>query len=62
MQQFAESINKFLSFNEFEVLENKGTISKSQAEQKAKNEYDIFNKTQKINSDFEKEIRKLKEK
>lgn len=62
MEQFAESVNKFLSFNEFEVLENKGTISKSQADQKAKEEYDIFNKTQKINSDFEKQIKKIDKK
>lgn len=62
MEQFAGSVNKFLEFNEYKVLENKGSISAKQAEQKAFEEYDKFNKTQKIESDFDKAIKKLKNK
>ena len=62
MQQLAESVNKFLSFNEYKVLDGKGSISKVQANKKAITEYDDFNKTQKIISDFDKQIKKLGEK
>ena len=62
MEQLAESVNKFLSFNEYQILDNLGKISKEQADEKAKKEYDIFNKTQNIVSDFDKEIKRLKEK
>ena len=59
MEQLAESVNKFLTFNEYKVLEGKGKISKVEADQKAITEYDEFNKTQKINSDFDKILKKL---
>ena len=59
MEQLAESVNKFLNFNDFKILEGKGKISKLQADKKAIQEYEIFNKTQKIISDFDKEIKKL---
>lgn len=59
MEQLAESVNKFLSFNEYKILHAKGKISKIQADKKAINEYDEFNKSQKIISDFDKEIKKL---
>lgn len=59
MEALAESVNKFLSFNEYKILEGLGTISHQQAIDKASNEYDSFNKTQKINSDFDKQIRDL---
>ena len=59
MEQLAESVNKFLSFNEYKVLQGKGSISKLQADKKAIREYDVFNKTQKIISDFDKLINKL---
>jgi len=59
MQQFAESVNKFLTFNEYKVLKGKGTISAIQAKEKAYNEYEKFNKTQRIVSDFDKEIKKI---
>ncbi len=59
MAQFAESVDKFLSFNEYKILNNKGGISHIEAVRKAHNEYDVFNKTQKINSDFEKQIKQL---
>lgn len=54
MQELADSINKFLDFNDYKILEDKWKISKKQAEEKAINEYDEFNKNQKIISDFEK--------
>jgi len=60
MDKLAESINEFLQFNKFDILEGQGTISHTKAEQKAFAEYDEFNKTQKIDSDFEKQIKKLK--
>jgi len=59
MQSLSNSVNKFLEFNEYKVLENNGTISRSQAEQKAFSEYDEFNKIQKIESDFDKEIKNI---
>ena len=56
MEQFAESVNKFLSFNEYKILGDRGKISKQQADDKALSEYKEFNKTQKIESDFEKQM------
>jgi len=60
MSQFSESVNAFLSFRKFQILPNKGRISKEQADAKAESEYEIFNKTQPIISDFDKEIKRLK--
>jgi hypothetical protein len=57
MEQFAASVNKFLTFNDYKILPDKGTISAAQAKAKAEQEYDIFNKTQRIDSDFDKRIR-----
>ncbi|WP_243699204.1 virulence RhuM family protein [Flavobacterium hiemivividum] len=62
MEALAESVNKFLNFNEYKVLEGLGTISHQQAVDKASIEYDSFNKTQKINSDFDKQIKGLEQK
>lgn len=59
MQSLAESIDRFLSFNEYEILEGKGSISKKQADEKDSQEYEKFNRTQKIVSDFDKQIKKL---
>jgi hypothetical protein len=59
MKQLAESVNEFLNFRKFNILQNKGKISKAQAEQKAIEEYEEFNKTQKIISDFDKHIATL---
>ena len=59
MKNLAESVNKFLEFNEFKVLDGKGTISFKDAEKKAFKEYDEFNKHQNIDSDFDKFSRKL---
>ena len=62
MTEFAASINEFLAFRKYDILEGKGSISKKQADEKAKAEYDEFNKTQKINSDFDMQVKKLLEK
>jgi len=59
MEQLSNSVTKFLEFNEYKVLDGFGKISKQQADTKAKAEYDVFNKTQKIESDFDKIIKKL---
>ncbi len=59
MEQFAASVDKFLTFNDYKILPDKGKISAAQAKKKAEEEYDIFNKTQRINSDFDKEVRGL---
>ena len=62
MKQFAASVNKFLTFNDYQILPDNGKISAAQAKKKAEEEYDIFNKTQRIDSDFDKEIRELLDK
>lgn len=59
MEAFAKSINEFLSFRKYEILKDKGSISKKQADAKAEEEYIHFNKTQKIISDFDREVKKL---
>ncbi|TSC94294.1 MAG: virulence protein-like protein [Candidatus Berkelbacteria bacterium Athens1014_28] len=56
MEDLAKSVDKFLNFNEYKILEGKGKISHEKAEKKAIVEYDNFNKTQKIESDFDREI------
>ena len=62
MTEFAVSINEFLTFRKYDILEGKGRISKKQADKNAKVEYDEFNRTQKINSDFDKQVKKMMEK
>ena len=59
MEEFEESINEFLSFRRYDILEGKGTVSHKVAVRKAETEYDEFNKKQKINSDFDKMIKKM---
>ncbi len=54
MNAFAESVNKFLDFNEYRILPDNGKISAEQAKQKAFTEYDKYNKTQPIVSDFDR--------
>lgn len=60
MESLAESVNKFLTFNEYKILDGKGNISRKQALKKAEQQYTVFNKTQKIESDFDKHIKRLK--
>jgi serine/threonine-protein kinase RIO1 len=56
MEDLEKSVNKFLSFNEYKILQGKGKISHERAGRKAIAEYDEFNKTQKIESDFDREV------
>ena len=60
MQSFIASVNEFLAFRKYDILEDKGSVSRKTAESKAFSEYDEFNKTQKINSDFDKFIKDIK--
>lgn len=60
MQSFIASVNEFLAFRKYDILEGKGSVSRKTAESKAFSEYDEFNKTQKINSDFDKFIKDIK--
>ncbi len=62
MAQFSTSVNEFLTFRKYQILPDKGKISAEQAKKKAEEEYDIFNKTQRIDSDFDKEVRGLLDK
>ena len=62
MEEFANSINEFLTFRKYKILPDRGSVSAAQAKKKAEFEYDKFNKTQKINSDFDKLIAVTKEK
>jgi hypothetical protein len=59
MEGFADSVNKFLEFNEYQVLEGYGKVTRKQAEEKALAEYEKFNKLQKIESDFDKQVKAL---
>lgn len=61
MEQFSACVNEFLSFRRFNILPDKGSISAAQAKKKAYQEYYIFNKTQLIDSDFDKATRKMLE-
>ena len=62
MNQFAASVNEFLTFRKYQILPDKGRISAAQAKAKAESEYDIFNKTQRIDSDFDKQIKGMLDK
>lgn len=62
MSQLSASVNEFLTFRKYQILPDKGKISAAQAKKKAEEEYDIFNKTQRIDSDFDKEVRGLLDK
>ena len=62
MAQFSTSVNEFLTFRRYQILPDNGKISAAQAKKKAEEEYDIFNKAQRIDSDFDKEVRGLLDK
>ena len=62
MEQFATSVNEFLTFRKYQILPDKGRISAAQAKAKAESEYDIFNITQRIDSDFDKQIKGMLDK
>lgn len=59
MEEFAASINEFLSFRKYKILRDKGRVSKQDATARAQAEYDEFNKTQKLTSDFDRVVKKL---
>lgn len=58
MADFSESVDAFLNFRRYKILQGKGAISSEQAREKAYAEYQLFNPTQRIDSDFDKELRK----
>lgn len=58
MEGFAQSVDKFLAFNEYRILEGYGSVSRQQADQKAIAEYEKFNKQQRIESDFDRGLKK----
>lgn len=62
MEEFAASVNEFLAFRRYDILKDKGRISRKAAVEKAESEYDAFNKGQNIVSDFDKEVKKMLEK
>lgn len=62
MEEFSKSVNEFLAFRRYDILKDNGQISHRQAVEKAYHEYDIFNKTQPIESDFDKMIKRLEKK
>lgn len=62
MADFSESVDAFLNFRRYQILQGKGSISSEQAKAKAHTEYQLFNPTQRIDSDFDKELRKLNRK
>ncbi len=59
MEEFASSINEFLAFRRYDILPDKGRISRHDADQKAFAEYEAFNRTQRITSDFDREVKRL---
>ena len=59
MEQFASSVDEFLHFRRYQILPDKGKVKKADAEKYAKGEYDVFNRTQPIESDFDREVKKL---
>ena len=59
MEQFSASVNEFLAFRRYQILPDKGKVSAEQARKKAEAEYAQFDPTQKIDSDFDKEVRKM---
>ncbi len=61
MEEFAASVNEFLSFRKYQILKDKGIVSRVQAERKAEKEYEQFNRVQKIESDFDRIVKKMKQ-
>jgi hypothetical protein len=59
MENLSASVNNFLQFNKYEILEGKWKISHQQAVEKAEKEYDTFNKHQLIESDFDRLVKKI---
>ena len=57
MEQFADAVDKLLSFNDYKVLKGFGKVSAMDAKQYAEAIYDEFNKTQNIESDFDRIVK-----
>ena len=62
MEEFSKSVNEFLAFRRYDILKDNGRVSHKKALEKAYQEYDIFNKTQPIGSDFDKVVKGLAKK
>lgn len=64
MVDWAERLDKFLEFNEYEVLDHHGTVRREDAERHALAEYEIFRVKQDIEfkSDFDEIIDKIRTK
>ena len=54
VEAFAKSVDAFLSFQEFKILKGNGTVSREQANRTAEMEYEAYNRTQPIVSDFDR--------
>lgn len=59
MEEFIASVNEFLAFRRYDILQDKGKVSGKMAKEKASAEYEEFNKTQKITSDFDKAVSRM---
>jgi len=59
MEEFEKSVNAFLEFRQYKILKDNGNISHQQAIEKAYGEYEIYNKNQPIESDFDKVIKEI---
>lgn len=59
MQEFSASVNEFLAFRRYDILPDKGKVSRQRAIEKAEAEYEVFNRTQRITSDFDKSVRRM---
>lgn len=59
MSEFAQSVNEFLKFRKYDILNDAGKVTHETAKYKAEQEYYAFNKTQSIHSDFDKELKKI---
>jgi len=62
MKEFAKCVDDFINFRRYQVLHDRGRISKKQADARAKEEYKLFNPKQKIESDFDRLVKKLEKK
>lgn len=59
MQEFSASVNEFLAFRRYDILPDKGKVSRQHAIEKAEAEYEVFNRTQRITSDFDRSVRRM---
>ena len=64
MEDWKKRLDSFLSLNDYEILQHAGSISAEEAQTKAYSEYDKYRLIQdrECLSDFDKEIKKLKDK